>query len=81
MQGQERQEDPQLAAWKDKQAEEAEQKRAAQEESVNAYEAAFVRIKHMTNEPDLEKVFSLIFSFFLIFWPQKWKSCELLNGA
>ena len=45
-----------MAQWKEKQALEAEQKRQAQEESVNAYEAAFERIKKMTDEPDLEKL-------------------------
>ncbi|KAK3087593.1 hypothetical protein FSP39_007948 [Pinctada imbricata] len=53
--GQERQEDPQLVAWRQrKEALEAERKKESQEDSVETYEAAFERIKEMTGEDDLD---------------------------
>lgn len=50
----EREEDPQLAAWRQKQAAETEQKRAVAEESVQTYEQAFERVQTITGEKDLE---------------------------
>ncbi|KAJ8321073.1 hypothetical protein KUTeg_002660 [Tegillarca granosa] len=53
--GQERQEDPQLVAWRQKkEALEAERKKESQEDSVETYEAAFEKIKEMTGEEDLD---------------------------
>lgn len=53
--GQERQEDPQLVAWRQKkEAQEAEKKKESQEDSVETYEAAFQKIKAMTHEEDLD---------------------------
>lgn len=53
--GQERQEDPQLVAWRQrKEAREAERKKDLAEDSVEAYEAAFERIKEITEEEDLD---------------------------
>ncbi|XP_076452028.1 outer dynein arm-docking complex subunit 1-like [Babylonia areolata] len=53
--GQERQEDPQLVAWRQKkEAQEAEKKKESQEDSVETYEAAFHKIKEMTGEDDLD---------------------------
>ncbi|XP_041377730.1 coiled-coil domain-containing protein 63-like isoform X2 [Gigantopelta aegis] len=53
--GQERQEDPQLVAWRQKkEAQEAERKKESQEDSVESYEAAFEKIKEMTGEDDLD---------------------------
>jgi len=53
--GQERQEDPQLVAWRQKkEAMEAEKKKESQEDSVETYEAAFLKIKEMTGEDDLD---------------------------
>ncbi|XP_021350085.1 coiled-coil domain-containing protein 63-like isoform X3 [Mizuhopecten yessoensis] len=53
--GQERQEDPQLVAWRQrKEAIEADRKKESQEDSVETYEAAFERIKEMTDEADLD---------------------------
>nr|KAG5696204.1 hypothetical protein BaRGS_021689 [Batillaria attramentaria] len=53
--GQERQEDPQLVAWRQKkEALEAEKKKESQEDSVETYEAAFQKIKEMTGEDDLD---------------------------
>ncbi|XP_078335356.1 coiled-coil domain-containing protein 63-like isoform X2 [Crassostrea virginica] len=53
--GQERVDDPQLVAWRQKkEAQEAERKKESQEDSVETYEAAFERIKEMTGEEDLD---------------------------
>lgn len=53
--GQERQEDPQLVAWRQrKEALEAEKKKESQEDSVETYEEAFDRIKKMTGEEDID---------------------------
>lgn len=53
--GQERQEDPQLVAWRQKkEAMEAEKKKESQEDSVETYEAAFQKIKDLTGEDDLD---------------------------
>lgn len=53
--GQERQEDPQLVAWRQKkEAAEAEKKKESQEDSVETYEHAFQKIKEMTGEDDLD---------------------------
>ncbi|XP_067659008.1 coiled-coil domain-containing protein 63-like [Haliotis asinina] len=53
--GQERQEDPQLVAWRQKkEALEAERKKESQEDSVETYEQAFELIKEMTQEDDLD---------------------------
>ncbi|CAH1775288.1 unnamed protein product [Owenia fusiformis] len=53
--GQERQEDPQLVAWRSrKESLEAERKKEFAEDSVEAYEAAFERIKEITGEEDLD---------------------------
>ncbi|RUS82977.1 hypothetical protein EGW08_009262 [Elysia chlorotica] len=53
--GQERQEDPQLVAWRQKkEAMEAEKKKESQEDSVETYEEAFQRIKAMTGEDDID---------------------------
>lgn len=53
--GQERQEDPQLVAWRQKkEAAEAEKKKESQEDSVETYEQAFQKIKEMTGEDDLD---------------------------
>ncbi|ESO88792.1 hypothetical protein LOTGIDRAFT_218971 [Lottia gigantea] len=53
--GQERQEDPQLVAWRQrKEAAEVERKKESQEDSVDTYEAAVQRIKEMTGEDNLD---------------------------
>jgi len=53
--GQERQEDPQLVAWRQKkEAMEAEKKKESQEDSVETYEEAFQRIRAMTGEDDID---------------------------
>ncbi|XP_063410903.1 outer dynein arm-docking complex subunit 1-like [Mytilus trossulus] len=53
--GQERQEDPQLVAWRQKkESQEAERKKESQEDSVETYEMAFERIREMTGEEDLD---------------------------
>lgn len=53
--GQERTEDPQLVAWRQKRdAAEAERKKENQEDSVESYERAFHRIKEITGEDDLD---------------------------
>ncbi|KAK3594432.1 hypothetical protein CHS0354_000254 [Potamilus streckersoni] len=53
--GQERQEDPQLVAWRSrKEAQETDRKKESQEDSVETYEAAFEKIKEMTGEEDLD---------------------------
>lgn len=53
--GQERQEDPQLVAWRQKkEAQEAERKKESQEDSVETYEMAFERIRELTGEDDLD---------------------------
>ncbi|XP_059141450.1 coiled-coil domain-containing protein 63-like [Physella acuta] len=54
--GQERQEDPQLVAWRQQKAIESEKKKESQEDSVETYEEAFVRIKEMTGEDDIDKL-------------------------
>lgn len=53
--GQERQEDPQLVAWRQrKEALETERKKESQEDSVETYQEAFEKIKEMTGEDDLD---------------------------
>ncbi|XP_050412096.1 coiled-coil domain-containing protein 63 [Patella vulgata] len=53
--GQERQEDPQLVAWRQrKEALEVEKKKESQEDSVETYDAAVLRIKQMTGEDNLD---------------------------
>ncbi|XP_013064556.2 coiled-coil domain-containing protein 63-like [Biomphalaria glabrata] len=52
--GQERQEDPQLVAWRQRKAVESEKKKESQEDSVETYEEAFVRIREMTGEDDID---------------------------
>lgn len=53
--GKERQEDPQLVAWRQKkEAIEADKKKASQTDSVESYEAAFQRIQEMTGEDDID---------------------------
>jgi len=55
IQGQERTEDAQLVAWRQKRdAAEAERKKENQEDSVESYERAFHRIKEITGEDDLD---------------------------
>lgn len=62
--GQERQEDPQLVAWRQrKEAIEADRKKESQEDSVETYEAAFERIKEMTGESDLD---ALVAKFIMV---------------
>ncbi|XP_064642414.1 coiled-coil domain-containing protein 63-like [Lineus longissimus] len=51
--GQERQEDPQLVAWRQKMAYEAKKKRENEEDSVETYEAAFNKIQELMEEEDL----------------------------
>jgi len=55
--GQERQEDPQLVAWRQrKETLESERKKESQEDSVETYEAAFERIKEMTGLENLDEL-------------------------
>ncbi|CAL1535497.1 unnamed protein product [Lymnaea stagnalis] len=52
--GQERQEDPQLVAWRQRKGKFIEvKKKESQEDSVETYEEAFTRIKIMTGEDDI----------------------------
>ncbi|BFZ23745.1 hypothetical protein BsWGS_26784 [Bradybaena similaris] len=53
--GQDRQEDPQLVAWRQrKEALEMEKKKESQEDSVETYEEAFDRIRELTGEDDID---------------------------
>ncbi|XP_013397891.1 coiled-coil domain-containing protein 63-like [Lingula anatina] len=53
--GQERQEDPQLVAWRNKKESlENERKKGDQEDSVESYEAAFRRIRELTGEEEID---------------------------
>ncbi|CAG5135520.1 unnamed protein product [Candidula unifasciata] len=53
--GQDRQEDPQLVAWRQrKEALEMEKKKDSQEDSVETYEEAFIRIRELTGEEDID---------------------------
>lgn len=52
----ERLEDDQLTTWKARKFKEAEERRAAAEDSVEAFETAFTRIQKLTGERDLDKL-------------------------
>uniref|UniRef100_A0A183SHY9 Coiled-coil domain-containing protein 63 n=1 Tax=Schistocephalus solidus TaxID=70667 RepID=A0A183SHY9_SCHSO len=52
----ERQEDPQLTAWKAKRAVEAEEKRVEVEASIKRYEHAFERMLKLTNETSIDNI-------------------------
>jgi len=53
--GKERQEDPQLVAWRQrKEAMEAEKKKASQTDSVESYEEAMEKIKKISGEEDID---------------------------
>uniref|UniRef100_A0A0B7B968 ODAD1 central coiled coil region domain-containing protein n=1 Tax=Arion vulgaris TaxID=1028688 RepID=A0A0B7B968_9EUPU len=52
--GQDRQEDPQLVVWRQRKAVELEKKKESQEDSVETYEEAFMRIRDLTGQEDID---------------------------